>query len=75
VAVEAALADLRAAAGGRKPKATDTFDLMHAVPALAYCDVFVTNDAHLRGHAESASTKAQRSVIVEARLSEAMKRL
>jgi hypothetical protein len=75
VAIEAALADVRAAAGGRIPKSTDALDLMHAVPALAYCDAFVTNDAHLRGHAARACGKAQRSVIVGANLSEALKRL
>jgi hypothetical protein len=75
VAIEAALADVRAAAGGRIPKSTDTFDLMHAVPALAYCDAFVTHDAHLRGHAARAAGKAQRSVIVDSRLSEALKGL
>jgi hypothetical protein len=75
IAVESILTDLRAGGGGRVPRDTDSVDLLHAIPALAYCDAFVVNDKNLRDHAKRTCRAAGRAVVVEAQLSEVMVQL
>jgi hypothetical protein len=75
VRIEGILSELRAAGGGRIPKDSDGFDLMHAVPALAYCDAFVSADAYLREQANKARVESPSAIVVEDRLSEAMRQL
>jgi|GEM_PF-5881418 len=67
---ETVMTDIRAASGNRKPRPQDAFDLMHIVPALAYCGVFVSNDGPLRKHAEEACKRMGRYVVIAAMLSE-----
>jgi hypothetical protein len=71
---ESELTDIRAAAGGRKAKPQDAFDLMHLVPALAYCDAFVSNDGPLRKQAVEVCKRTGRPVAIAATLSEYTKR-
>jgi len=69
---EDTMAEIRAMAGGRKAKPQDAFDLMHVIPALAYCDAFLSNDAPLLQQANRVCSKTNRSVVVSATLSVAM---
>jgi hypothetical protein len=72
---ESCLTDFRAAGGGRIPKDSDSVDLMHAIPALAYCDAFVLNDKHLRRLAERVCDRIARKVVIESKLSTTTTRL
>ena len=56
--VEDQLAEYRISNKDRKPEKQDAIDLMHAVPALAYCDAFISYDAYT---AEGAATVARNS--------------
>jgi hypothetical protein len=47
ICAESRLSDVRANAGNRNPQLQDAIDLMHSVPALAYCDALVSNDGHV----------------------------
>jgi hypothetical protein len=69
---EGALADVRANVGGRKPQIQDGIDLMHTILPLAYCDAFVSADAHLRRCAAEVIKITGRNVVVAKTLSEAM---
>jgi hypothetical protein len=71
IAAESIMSDIRAKAGGRKARPQDAFDYLHAIPALAYCDAFVTNDGPLRAQAHEASTKMRRSIATTATLADA----
>jgi hypothetical protein len=75
IGMEDALTDIRANMGTRKPRVQDAMDLMHAIVPLAYCDAFVSNDGNLREGATRALKLMRRSVIVTARLSEALDQL
>jgi hypothetical protein len=68
---ESVMTDVRAMAGGRKAKPQDLFDLMHIVPALAYCDAFVSNDGLLRKQSKEASGRMGRNVVIAAILTDA----
>lgn len=72
---ESVMSDLRAAAGGRRAKPQDTFDLMHTIPALAYCDAFVSNDGPLRKQAEKVCRRTKREVAVASTLKDALGKL
>ncbi len=69
---ETVVTDIRAAAGGRKARPQDVFDLMHIVPALAYCDVFVSNDGPLRKQADEACRRMGRTILIARTLKDAM---
>lgn len=69
--VESVMTELRGQAGGRKAKPQDSLDLMHIVPALAYCDAFVTNDGPLRIQARKVIERTGRNVIAATTLTEA----
>ena len=56
---EDALVRARQADPTRRPKKSDTADLFHSVSALAYADVFLTNDGWARGKALVASRAMQ----------------
>ena len=75
VFAETVMADIRAASGSRKPRPQDAFDLMHIVPALAYCSAFVSNDGPLRKNATEACKRMGRNVVVTATLSECKAKL
>jgi hypothetical protein len=68
---ETVITEMRTASGGRQAKPQDALDLMHVVPALAYCSVFVTNDGHLRKHAVETCKRTGRQIVISAALSEA----
>jgi hypothetical protein len=72
---ESVITDIRAAAGGRKARPQDTFDLMHIIPSLAYCDAFVSNDAPLRKQAEEVCRRTGRAVATVSRLKDALGKL
>lgn len=72
---ESVMTDIRATAGGRKAKPQDTFDLMHIIPSLAYCDAFVSNDAPLRKQAEEVCRRTGRVVAVVSRVKDALGKL
>src|SRR5262249_37940899 len=61
---ECVVTELRAMAGGRKATRQDAFDLMHIIPALAYCDVFVSNDGPLGKQAEETCRRTGRTVAI-----------
>lgn len=67
---ETVMTSIRATSGGRKPRPQDAFDLMHIVPALAYCGVFVSNDGPLRKHAAEACKRTGRYLAIAPTLSE-----
>jgi hypothetical protein len=69
---EDVMAEIRAMAGGRKARPQDAFDLMHIIPALAYCDAFVSNDGPLIQQARQACARTNRSVVIATTLSEAL---
>lgn len=69
---ESVMTDIRATAGGRKARPQDALDLMHIVPALSYCDAFVSNDGPLLKQATKACISTSRRVVVSASLSEAL---
>jgi hypothetical protein len=69
---EDVMADIRAMAGGRKARPQDAFDLMHIIPALAYCDAFVSNDGPLMQQARQACLRMNRRVVIAATLSETL---
>lgn len=75
VFAETVMADIRAAAGSRRPRPQDAFDLMHTVPAIAYCCAFVSNDGPLRKHAEEACRRTGRNLVIAATLSDCKARL
>jgi hypothetical protein len=49
---EEKIVDFRVGNPARKPQKQDAIDLQHAVPSLAYCDYFVTNDGYLKSAAD-----------------------
>lgn len=51
---ENALADARLSDSTRNPKTSDTADLFHSVSALAYADIFFTNDTWARDRVSQA---------------------
>lgn len=67
---ETVVTDIRAASGSRKPRPQDAFDLMRIVPALAYCEGFVSNDGPLRRHAVEACKRTGWSIVIAPTLSE-----
>ena len=69
---ESVMTDIRATAGGRKARPQDALDLMHTIPALAYCDAFVSNDGPLLKQATKTCLATNRRVTVSASLSEAL---
>ena len=69
---ESVLTDVRARFACRDPERQDAIDLMHAVPALAYCDALVTNDGHLRQCAQQTAKQLGRRLVVARRLSEVL---
>jgi hypothetical protein len=75
IQVESVLSDVRANVGGRKPRIQDAIDLMHAVPALAYCDAMVSDDKHLLRCATEVIKATSRSVVLARKLSAALERL
>jgi hypothetical protein len=72
---ESVLAEVRANVGGRKPQIQDGIDFMHTILPLAYCDAFVSADAHLRRCAAGVIKITGRNVVVAKTLSEAMQKL
>jgi hypothetical protein len=75
IRAESVLSDVRANVGGRKPRKQDAIDLMHAVPALAYCDAMITDDKHLLRCAREVIKASSRNVILARTLSEAIQSL
>lgn len=65
IRAESLLSDARANTGGRNPQMTDAIDLMHSVPALAYCDAFVCNDGFVRECAKRVLKQTKRPMIVD----------
>ena len=59
LAVENALTNVRIRDPGRKPRESDGPDLQHIVPALAYCDIFLTRDGY-----QAQCTEAVRTTLV-----------
>jgi hypothetical protein len=70
--VEHLLSGVRASDPGRRPTIQDGFDLMHSVPALAYCDAIISNDGFVRDCARQVLEKTRRSVVVAKSLGEAI---
>jgi hypothetical protein len=70
---ESALADVRANVGSRKPQLQDGIDLMHTILPLAYCDGFVSADAHLRRCAAEVIKATGRNVVIAKTLSDAIR--
>jgi hypothetical protein len=64
IAAESVLSDVRANVGARRPQMPDAIDLMHTVPALAYCDAFISNDGFVRECATRTLSTTGRAVIV-----------
>ncbi len=64
------ISDFRSSNSARHPNPQDAIDLMHAVPALAYCDALITNDGFLRSGAEHVAKKQRRNLIISHSLSE-----
>lgn len=50
-------------------------DLMHAVPALAYCTALVSSDGHLRQCLQQAAKQLRSPLIIAKTLAEAIDRL
>jgi hypothetical protein len=72
---EDVMAEIRSMAGGRKARPQDAFDLMHIIPALAYCDAFVSNDGPLLQQAQKVCHTTNRRVVTAATLSDATNEL
>jgi hypothetical protein len=72
---ENVVTEIRAMAGGRKAKPQDAFDLMHIIPALAYCDAFVSNDGPLLQQARKVCMRTRRNVVIAATVSDATTKL
>jgi hypothetical protein len=72
---EDVMAEIRTMAGGRKARPQDSFDLMHTIPALAYCDAFVSNDGPLAQQAKQICLRTGRSVVIAPTLSDATSKL
>lgn len=53
IAAEDALYQLRTNDPSRRPRPSDGPDLQHSVMALAYCDVFLSNDGYVQNCAQS----------------------
>lgn len=75
IITEDAMAEIRSMAGGRKARPQDAFDLMHIIPALAYCDAFVSNDGPLLQQAQKVRQRTNRSVVIAATLRDATNEL
>jgi hypothetical protein len=75
VFTEDVMAEIRTMTGGRKARPQDSFDLMHVIPALAYCDAFVSNDGPLAQQAKQACLRTGRSVVIAPTLSDAASKL
>jgi len=75
IRVESELGDLRAQVGSRIPRTQDSFDLMHSIPALAYCSAFISNDRPLRLQAKKVNATMRRGMIIESLLSQALSHL
>jgi hypothetical protein len=69
------LSDARASDIGRAFKESDAIDLMHAVPVLAYCDVFVSNDGFVRDCAKRVVRATRRLLGVAKTMSEALEHI
>lgn len=72
---ESVLAEVRARFVAREPERQDALDLMHAVPALAYCTAFVSSDGHLRQCLQQAAKKLHSPLIIAKTVAEAVSRL
>jgi hypothetical protein len=72
IQAEHLLSEVRARDAGRTFKDSDAIDLMHAVPALAYCDVLVSNDGFLRDCAKQVVKASGRSLRIVKTLTEAL---
>ncbi len=72
---ESVLAEVRARFVGRQPEGQDAMDLMHAVPALAYCTALVSSDGHLRQCLQQAAKQLRSPLIIAKTLAEAIDRL
>jgi hypothetical protein len=59
ILAEDALGAPRLSNPNRKPRASDTADLYHSVSALAYANIFITNDAWAKNRALSAKQSMQ----------------
>jgi hypothetical protein len=74
IRAEHLLSNARAEAVHHDPQLSDAIDLMHAVPALAYCAVFVSNDRYMRACSNYVLDRTGRQVAVTSSLSEAVSR-
>lgn len=72
---ESVLAEVRARFVAREPARQDAMDLMHAVPPVAYCTAFVSNDGHLRECLKQAAKHLASSLIIVKSLAEAVARI
>lgn len=72
---ESVLAEVRARFVAREPTHQDATDLMHAVPTLAYCTAFVSNDGHLRECLKQAAKHLVSSLVIAKSLAEAVARI
>ena len=75
IRAESMLASIRSGFAKRDPTPQDAVDLMHAVPPLAYCSAFVTNDTHLHECLLQASRRLESSLIVTRTLADAINQL
>lgn len=75
VHAESVLAEVRARFVDREPEDQDAIDLMHAVPALAYCTAIVSNDGHLRQCLQQAAQKMRSLLVVAKTLADALDRV